>query len=98
MLGAALGMSDNHTGSACVGEHLGGDIASMGTGRCDVTVLGPESDTAIAQKLAGEEKQGYGRAHQHVSAFYRACLQPIDERSELVQRGPGAVHFPVSGH
>jgi hypothetical protein len=25
-------------------------------------------------------------------------LQPIDERSELVQRGPGAVHFPVSGH
>ena len=57
MVGAALGVANDDVGAEAVGNHLGGNIASMGTGGVLVAILRADHQRAVIAERGRDIKQ-----------------------------------------
>jgi hypothetical protein len=71
VIGAALGMTDDHGGRATIGEHLSREIAGMGASRQRMAVLRAESDVASNKSIPGAAEERRWWAHHEVRRWDR---------------------------
>ena len=99
MVGAALGMADDHVAGAGIAQHLGGDVAGMGAARLGVAVLAAHQHAAALHRLGDRHHQGRGRADQHLAVGPAGLLHAVGDALRQRQRiGLQAVHLPVAGN
>ena len=83
MIGAALGMADDHMGRAGIGQHVGGDVAGMRARAGRVAVLTADGDRTVAGASGKGCDQRRRRADQHVAA----CAGAADGRYRSAGQG-----------
>ena len=98
MVGAALGMADDDMGAEAVGDHLGGNIAGMRAGGVLVAILRADHQRAVIAQRRCHVEQCRGRADQRIHLFRQCALDALCHGLDLIERGTGAVHLPVSGN
>ncbi len=95
---AALGMADENVGGACIGQHLGGNVARVGARFLGVAILAADGDAGADGAIGEGADQGGRRANGQVHLGFQARRVT---GMNLVQHPGGrlqTVHFPVSRH
>jgi hypothetical protein len=97
MVLAALGVADDHVGSAEIGQHLGRDVARERPRFLRVAVL-PANADARAEGGTGEGvDEGRRRADEELDLALQSRRVAVANLGEHLRRGHAAVHLPVAG-
>ena len=78
-------------------QHLGRNVAGVGAAFLGVAILAAGLDRRARQDLGGAGKQRRRHADQRFGLGVEPAHETVADRPEFVERGAGAVHFPVAG-
>ena len=107
MVGAALGMAEDHPGRAGIAQHGGRDVAGMRAAGGGVAVLPADRDRRAGQRVGDRAQHGGRRADQQIAGQPRGAVgdgprqrhapRPASRSSSSCRRSADACRLPSRG-
>ena len=94
MVRAPFGMADDHGGGPEISQHLGRDVAGMGSRRLGMAILSSDRDARSQRDDGRAHHQRRRRTNQEVGPT-PDIADPGGHLAKLRKRRPDAVHLPV---